>query len=77
MAAGKVAFHFPQSDIYLLGNDNNDDLESKSAKELLHFSGVYDTRSSRKSKNLSGVIVRAMLFFIPSINHLVLTIMYF
>ncbi|XP_001602901.1 ufm1-specific protease 2 [Nasonia vitripennis] len=56
LAAGKVAFHFPQSDIYLLGNDNNEDLESKSAKELLQFSGAYNTPGNKKNKKSPGII---------------------
>ena len=62
LAAGKVGFHFVKSNIYLLGNDSNNDIENKSAKALLHSSGVYDTSGNNKSKYTSAIIVRITSF---------------
>lgn len=62
MAAGKVGFNFIESNIYLLENDSNNDIESKSAKELLNASGAFDTFGNIKSKNSPGVVVWSLIF---------------
>lgn len=57
LAAGKVGFHFAESNIYLLGNDNDGDARSQSARELLRNANSQDTSGNNKKELTPGVIV--------------------
>lgn len=74
MAAGKVGFHFAQSNKYLLGNDINDDKEDKLAKELL-----INKTLENKNKSQSGVVVSLKIFQsqFTTIIHLILHLILF
>lgn len=54
-----MGFHFAQSNSYLLGNDSDDDMIAKSAKELLLASGIVDASGTNKTrvKSLSRIVV--------------------
>ncbi|XP_051169272.1 ufm1-specific protease 2 [Leptopilina boulardi] len=61
IASGKVAFYFPQSNVYLFGNDSESNLKESSAKEILNSVDSHENSKNQKNhKKSSSHIVNAV-----------------